>query len=745
MVVREVLTLIRVMANSFYNFARGNPLIRDFFFSLPLGFRLKMFRLFSFFATEKSAIPQGADKQALNLEKFSTKYLKIVQRVPDDFTGAFPPNSHRKYALLGHESTHLQNGQTQHDFFGSSLANIVTVDFWDTLVFRTRPPESSKKLSSFRMSFFEWRENDFRFTRRSTEEIYENRIAIESEDFVENGETSIYRVYERLLKHSPLHSRKNELLQLEKLDEIKFSLINQSLESWLETNQQAAKYVVSDFYMSSIDLEEIYLKIGGKVHFVDFFSSSDYGETKRNEGKLFERIDRSGNAKWLHVGDNLHSDVVMAKKKGGKSHHVKTYANRFNNDKPLENYSNLIRSLETSSLTGIDKYLIEVSIIAYSLVTSAIEVALAQGKKQLVFLSREGSTLRKSHSLLSKFLAQELDVEISSKHLPISRTSSLMCSFADSPDCGFHYISDQYPKINSKALIDTLGLQDKLAQMVRLSLGSFQYYETSRVWSKLDKTLREEIYNYLQEQKRLLKYLCVKNEITPSSSLLCDLGWRGTMQDSLSRIYQESFDGVYLGVFSAFPSQNSHSYSGNKIGLLWDEKSGTHPPTQFTFPGPLERGFTIDPSQVIRYKTDNNGDTTLVRGNSESNQSFINRVSYFDAYYPVVFKIVSKTLFSFGSFGLESSNICLEALQSWYLSPSGQQSDLWFFENHSEGFGAGDSVHYKNDFPQPNWVGKNLRDSLFSSATASRWFEGYMNTTAVKEFLELNRSANATS
>ncbi len=736
---------MKQLLDKVYQAARRSYRFRRLFFSLPLNIRLKLIRIFAYIKTgvelRSSGFQDSRFDSMIDWNSFFTNIVFIPSINPVDFA----TKSLKKFRLSDNDLPGFENSRIPHKEWLTSQTQLITVDFWDTLVYRKRPSESSKILSSLRISFLEWKTTNFSASRRSTEEIYENRLALESHDFLENGETSIYRVYEQLLKQSPLYSIRQELIELEKQDEVKFSSVNYDLELMLISRKNSAKFVVSDFYMSSDDIKDIYSKLGGQVPFTTFFSSSDSGLTKRIQGKLFEKLTRSQNDEWLHIGDNIHSDVAMSEKQGAKSLHIDAFSHRFNDEKPVGNYSNLMESLKSSPVHGVDKYLIEVAILSYVLISSAIELALKSNKGQIVYLSREGATLNKIHNLLSKLIKTQLGVEINSKYLPISRASSLMCSFADSPEFGLYYISDQYPQMSSDSFIQTLSLHGKLAEFLRESLGDYQLYETRKIWSKINSGLRKDITAHLQEQRKLLKILCSELEIDPNTSLLCDLGWRGTIQDSLSLIYMNPFQGIYLGTNTPFDSQRSHPYCGEKLGVLWDQELGIDPPSEFTFPGPLERAFTLDPSQVLGYKLVNTRNVSLRKSRAESNETFINRVRYFEREFPSIFKCVSESIFSFGSFGKESSNIGIGALQEWFSNPSRQQADLWFLENHSEGFGVGDKVHYSKHFPDQDWLGRNLKESLVSSAVAAHWAHGYLKTTPINSLLELNRKPDESS
>lgn len=73
--------------------------------------------------------------------------------------------------------------------------------------------------------------------------------------------------------------------------------------------------IVTDMYYSAQILSD-FLEDCGISGFDDIFVSSEYGKTKA-DGNLFDEvIHKYGDRKILHIGDNVHSDINMAKEKG---------------------------------------------------------------------------------------------------------------------------------------------------------------------------------------------------------------------------------------------------------------------------------------------------------------------------------------------------------------------------------------------------------------------------------------------
>ena len=83
-------------------------------------------------------------------------------------------------------------------------------------------------------------------------------------------------------------------------------------------SQKKRVIIISDMYFSKDFLVKLLAK-NGVDGFDEIFVSAEEGVTKRS-GKLFdvvrEKLKIEPQCKWLHIGDNLHSDIAQAQNKG---------------------------------------------------------------------------------------------------------------------------------------------------------------------------------------------------------------------------------------------------------------------------------------------------------------------------------------------------------------------------------------------------------------------------------------------
>lgn len=716
----------KFFSTSFYERLRRNPRVRQFYFRLPLKIRrIILLRYFTIGEALQRRTRTESPTWSSNL--FWENYLESISEVP--------PSASTSFNLT--EKSRARSPFTPQDTLVFEIEeksfDLMSVDFWDTLVVRTRPAESSKILSALRASFAIWKSENYSTLRLREQDLYQQRVILESKDLLSSGETSIHRTMHSLLSDYLSISQISELIEAEITDEITFSFINQLLEARL-LEIDTKKIVVSDFYMDGEALKRIYNALGGKITFEAFHSSSDYGKTKRNNGELFSYLSLSG-SRWMHIGDNSWSDVEMPRKRGGLATKV-SFSSTLQKTRCItdfEDYSSV--DLLDSKISNPDKYLVEMSIIAYSLITRAIEVALASDKQKVIYLSREGSTLAKFHNVFNKHMSAVIGANVEALHLPISRSSSLLCSFADSPDLGLNYISSQYPLMDVDSIIATFGLDDQHSQLIRSEINPFEKIPTNLVWSQLSSSARNRICQYLRNQRTLLATYMDTLNVSSENSVLCDLGWRGTIQDAVERIQLTDYIGVYLGLWKKFPSQVASPRPGMKIGVLWDEPANILAPHYLKLLGPIERGFTLDSAQIHNYRVCSNAEIRPEVRDSETSECFSLRRQYFGRRYEEVAENVAITLLANGLFSTGAIELAHDTLQNWYLKPSVQQADLWFLEGHTEGFGVGNRVHYINKLPDQTWTGKSLQTLVLKYAEQSLWPEGYLASSPIVSLL----------
>jgi hypothetical protein len=143
-----------------------------------------------------------------------------------------------------------------------------------------------------------------------------------------------------------------------------------------------------------------------------------------------------------------------------------------------------------------------------------------------------------------------------------------MASWAGHEEKGLQEIGFQYPYMSADALIETLGLPQELHKFVLKNIAKFERVRTKEAWSLLDTESQNAVSKYLSNQRELVLRYMIENEINPFNSIVCDLGWRGSIQDAMGRIIGHPFYGQYLGLHAPF-SKNDLNDAYQQIGLLF--------------------------------------------------------------------------------------------------------------------------------------------------------------------------------
>lgn len=184
--------------------------------------------------------------------------------------------------------------------------DVVSFDIFDTLIFR--PFSEPTDLFFFlgeELGVMNFKEIRRRMEKKAREQCY-----------AEKGhyEVTLEDIWSRMERETGLSAVTG--MQAEIDLEKKFCYANPfMLQVFCKLRERGKKIViVSDMYLSASILEEI-LKKNGFSGYEKLYVSCEYGKNKAGGG-LFPLVRKKHPGSIVHVGDNLHSDVAMAKKCG---------------------------------------------------------------------------------------------------------------------------------------------------------------------------------------------------------------------------------------------------------------------------------------------------------------------------------------------------------------------------------------------------------------------------------------------
>lgn len=198
--------------------------------------------------------------------------------------------------------------------------DIISFDVFDTLVVRPfyEPIDLFKFLNRKYMEIFN--KNgllEFSTIRQNAERecrdfYYKKKIK----------EVNLDQIYDYIHERYELDKKKlEELKKLEIELEIRFCTRRETAYSLYCLARQLGKKVIvtSDMYLSKEVIQKI-LEKNGYNYFDEYYISNEYNKTKWT-GELFEVIKQDDNLTYLHIGDNIESDVVSPKKFGFDSYY----------------------------------------------------------------------------------------------------------------------------------------------------------------------------------------------------------------------------------------------------------------------------------------------------------------------------------------------------------------------------------------------------------------------------------------
>ena len=456
--------------------------------------------------------------------------------------------------------------------------DVISFDIFDTLLYRPffKPTDLFEFISED-VSKIVGRKVDFKSIRMLSE-----KQAFELAVSEERYEIDIDEIYDVLRSEIDVsESTANRIKDLEISSEKRFLYKRESGYKAYEYAKSLGKRVIliSDMYLKSSHLEDI-LDNKGYLGYEKLYVSSEYG-CKKHNGLLFDKVLEDieiSPDRILHVGDNLRADVIKANDRGIKAFHLTkatekfvelpTYQSVWSRDFGRNNiYWNSVLSIIANKYCNNPYRPQRRGSIFNGSVTSCgymafgpllfgytkwlIEEAIRKGVEELFFLARDGKIMKKAYDLLSKSYPDAP----TSKYLLCSRRSvnvSKISSFSD--------IKDLLEVDVSKS---TLG--DFLFNRFGISVSSISEdildKHSLTVSTKIDNSSKNTLlpffedisslifYNSKMERDLYTKYLDDMGFLSDRKKAIVDIGYAGTMQQSLSQLTGMKIDGYYLITF----------------------------------------------------------------------------------------------------------------------------------------------------------------------------------------------------
>ena len=608
-------------------------------------------------------------------------------------------------------------------------ANLLSLDIWDTLLYRRCHPDEVK-IASARLLFVEYRLR-LRGAYRDVTSIYRARRVAEdaaslTNDYEYRFEDAALRwvemIFETGTPRAILESVVLQLARYEFATEVRSSYVNTAVTDLLDQDKHAPVVFISDFYMSGKFMLELLQAKRLQHNFVRLYCSSDYVENKRS-GSLFQRVTRDFGlppAEICHIGDNREADFESAQAQGLAAYHYRSprheaqrsRANQMLSARLAGDVSSLNYALVEQLLKGSRAKIGEVAPgalnrlgyvcapLAIGLILHIIERARLYGVSKIFFFTREGIFLKK---LYDAVIAQD-PYGCSYPEavlLDVSRIATFAPSIQDWSDPELMRLWSLYSSQSPAAFTRSLNLSEDAAEPLFDAAGVKFHVPIEYPWLKADfmSVIKGEAFTRLAQeaicaQRVLLQdYLaqCGFN-VSEKINLVVDIGWRGSIQDNLSRLCSGHVHGCYLGLFGFL---NPQPLNSSKSAWLFD-LNVAKPHFEDIEVAPIEMLFNSLGGSVSGYARNSDGSVSSIKKSNEAeDRVFLSATSLIQN---GILDAVSECIDFVSIRGLTSEDILhagWNAFEGLLRTPTSEFATAFFDLCHNELFGTGE--YYGND------------------------------------------------
>lgn len=434
----------------------------------------------------------------------------------------------------------------------------VSFDLFDTLV--KRDVSSSKKI-------FCIVENEYyKKYNKKINNFLNDRILAEKEAInkFENREPNIDEIYQCFKDY-----QKDDLDKLKEIEvntEIDFCNINNLFFPIYDFCLKSKKKILitSDMYLNKKYIEKILKKCNISY---DYLFLSNEERCSKYTGELYKNILKKLNItskQIIHIGDSKRADFINPRRFGIKSILIPKHVDNLrylDKDKlDILDY-NILDSFINNRINPENDIYYRIGYetlgsLLYGYTKWLINNLKENNIEKIFFLSREGNLLKKAFDLMND------NENIKSNYLYVSRRSTFPGLFNRIEKFSELLEVFQLKDISSfKEIFSKMNLNEKTSQKI---LNEFNLTNNTKISERNDMDL---IFNKIKlevkddfegKNKLLIQYL--KQEGISNNVAISDIGWRGTMQNSIQNILNIKLFGYYVGLKDESISENMTNY-----------------------------------------------------------------------------------------------------------------------------------------------------------------------------------------
>lgn len=459
--------------------------------------------------------------------------------------------------------------------------DVVSFDIFDTLLFRPfkHPTDMFDFMAEDVARLTGRNDLNFKDIRRQSE-----KLAFEAAIGRGEGEThidEIYYYFQCLTGCSLEEAEQAKALEMQ----MEYDLLYERKSAKTAFNQALSMgkrvVVISDMYLPQEFLEKILSKNGYQGYERIFVSSQV--KQKKHSGRLFDHVIKELGvpaASILHIGDNLQADVIKAKERGIKPFHLVKASEVFEKSdsyKSIWSRDEERHSLDAQMLIAIvgntlhdNPYLpsrrgtlfsgdawrlgyygFGMFLLGYA--KWVMEQAIRDKMDRLYFLSRDGLIMKKAYDLLAKHYPNAPQ----SHYLLCSRRAVNLAKIKDESGI-IDLLNVDYAQTSMSHLLNArFGLKDSdvdtdLLKQHGLALDSRVNAKHRPVLKEILLAHKQKIFAIAQrERENYLQYLEDENLFGNGGVAIVDIGYAGTMQESLYELTdrRKPIQGYYLMTF----------------------------------------------------------------------------------------------------------------------------------------------------------------------------------------------------
>ena len=390
--------------------------------------------------------------------------------------------------------------------------------------------------------------------------------------------------------------------------------------------------LISDFYLGN----EFFITILKNYNLYDCFDhiyvSSDIG-FRKSTSNLYKEVKRQLHtdfSKMKMKGDNLESDYRIPIKLGMSA---EIYINDFKNkEKKEKHFDKEAKRLFFSDyqLAPFNGYIAEISFFISNLYRELITNSV----NDVLFCSREGQLLKKLFDIYQSSFQRK---KINSYYFYVSRKSTLLPSLDCFDKETFNILFRQFNDISVDDFLKCLGFEEDDIKHISMevNLDTKKSLNKTNIISFKNKIKNSPYFIEVYEQNRCKQKNLFKeyvyNLIGNSDIHMVDIGWKGTIQDNIKKIFideKRNVYGYYLGLIVNGSYKGANSI--NKKGLLFCDVPKKNYgfdilSRQYIY---YEKIFVANHGPVVGYKKDNYNIKPIIDTN-RSNLSLYNYVSIY--------------------------------------------------------------------------------------------------------------------